>query len=121
MSQFYFFPSDDAIAHAFGFSWQFEAFQASYSAYFGYPFWCGVAAFFFVLEVLIPRCRTSWILVAAIITGVIVKLGDVYGWGAFSLGEQIAMFLLIMVAMLCFWLAVWIKRPAGGSGGAKEA
>lgn len=119
MKQFDFFPSDDTIAHVLGLSEQFEALQA-YSSYFGYPMWCGVAAVFFVLQVLIPRCRTSWILASAIITGVIVKLGDVYGWGTFSLGEQVVMFLLITIAMFCFWLATVVKHPARSSREVRE-
>jgi membrane protein implicated in regulation of membrane protease activity len=113
MTQFNFFPSDERIAQLFGLSPQWEALQP-YSDYLGYPMWCALAALFFLLEMLFPRCRTSWILASALITGVIVKLGQVYGWGVFSLGEQIAMFALFTIAALWLWLARF-KAPGEAS------
>ena len=110
MTQFGFFPSDERIAQALGIADGWAALEP-YAWLFGYPMWCAVAAFFFALEMLAPRCRTSWILGAALITGVVVKLGQVYGWGHFSLGEQVAMFLL-----LCPLCLIWRSRfafPAG--------
>jgi membrane protein implicated in regulation of membrane protease activity len=113
MKHFDFFPSDDRIAQSLGLSGQLEALQP-YSDYLGYPMWCAIAAVFFVLEMMIPQCRTSWILASAIITGVIVKLGDIYSWGLFSLGEQGVMFFLITIATFCVWrTASRTDRPGG--------
>jgi hypothetical protein len=99
MKHFDFFPSDETIAQTLGVSEQFKALEP-YSSWFGYPIWLAVAGFFFVLEMLVPPVRTSWILAAAVVTGVVVKLGEVYGWGHFSLGEQVAMF--VLTAALAF-------------------
>lgn len=122
MTQFDFFPSDARIAEALGMSAQWEAAQ-SYAWLFGYPFWCALAAAFFVLEMLVPAVKTSWIMFAAILTGIVVKLGEVYGWGRFSFGEQTAMFLMAACALLALRLLAAVHRPTahGRTGEAEEA
>jgi hypothetical protein len=106
MTQFGFFPSDDRIAQALGLVDGWAALQP-YAWLFGYPLWLSVAAFFFALEMLFPRYRTSWILAGALLTGVTVKLGQVYEWGRFSLGEQIVLFVLFSAICL-----IWRNRIA---------
>lgn len=91
-------PADETIAALLGVSWYWDEI-VPYLDLFGHLVWYCLGALLMLLAMVLPRGPFFAPLIAALTTGVLVKLAEVYAWGRISYLEQLIIFVAIALAI----------------------
>ena len=91
-------PTDEAVAALLGVSSYWDE-VVPYLDLFGHLVWYCLGALLMLLAMVLPRGPFFAPLIAALATGVLVKLAEVYAWGRISYLEQVVIFVAIALVV----------------------